>query len=106
MGSECFVQQRLARWIAADNAIECHDGGGRNLRPDINEVAVREFDDSKPIAACRFLGRSRKVHQGRINGDHALDATVEQFETQSADSGADIEQDAPDRIGADKQVAK
>src|SRR5438876_4849919 len=104
--SKRFVQQRLKCRVAADNAIECDHRCGRNLRPDVNEVAVHEVDSSKSVAARRFLSRGGEVGGRCVDGDRALDATLEQLKAQSADSRADIEQDAPDRTGADEEVAK
>ena len=53
--SKRFVQQRFKCRVAADNAIECDHRCGRNLRPDVNKVAVHEVDSSKSVAARRFL---------------------------------------------------
>src|SRR3954469_12876280 len=104
--SERFRQERLKRRVAADDAIHRHDGCGRNHRGDIKEVAVSELDGSKLVAACRFLSRSSAVGGRCVDRDRALDALLEQLKAQSADSRADIEQDAPERTAADEQVAK
>src|SRR5262245_41068287 len=103
---ERFVQQRLERWITTDHAVERDDGCGRNLQTDVNEVAVHELDRSKPIAPLRFLRRRSQVRWRRVHGSRPLDAALEQFKAQPADSRADIEQRAPHRTGAHQQVSR
>src|SRR6516225_206105 len=104
--SERFLQQWLESRVAADDAIHGHNRRRRNLRPHVNEVPLDELDGLQAIAARRFLSRSSEVGGRCVNGNRALDATFEQLEAQSTDSGADIQKDTVKRTCASEHVAK
>ena len=89
--SECFPQQRLKRRVAADDTIHGHDGCGRKCRGDIKEVPVSELHGSQEVAARRLLSRGSEIGGRCIDCDRALDATLQQLETQSADAGSDVQ---------------
>src|SRR5262249_26273303 len=101
-----FLQQQLKHWVATDDPIQGDDGRGRNHGTEVDEVAVFKLDGSKLVAACRFLSRGGEIGGRCVQCDRVVDATFEQLEAQSADTGTDIQKRSRGRTCLNEHVAQ
>jgi hypothetical protein len=101
-----FTEQLLVRRVAADDAIEGDNVGGRHRPGDGNEVPLGELDGVGSPPSPGLVGRCREIGARRIDDDRPTASAVERLECQRADACADIEDRPLDQSRAAEAIEK